>query len=244
MKRYIKRLILLIALACPAALLASPIAIGTFSYVYSDSVGQPGFSVVNLTGAGASCVGAVTGPGTNCYPSLTELTFTQVSLSVTYAVNGVQQPVLTVSPPDSDSGWFAPSYNYCGTFGVDANCGDPAYPFHVPGTAAIAGGDVTVLSATLSGSLSPVQFSLTDGTTFTSDGTFSATLHPFTDCAGNADYFGNPTSDCYGESVDLVTNAAGGALTPVPEPSSGYLLLGGVAVLAWDWRRRRDCVGT
>ena len=219
-------------------LAASPIAIGSFSYIYSDSVLSPGFGVSNYTGVASSCGATVTGPNTDCYPVTQELTFGNVVLSVNYSIGGVAQTPLVVSVPNTDSGLFAPSYNGCGTFGVDANCGDPNYAWQVPGLEDLAGGNVLVTSATLTGSFTPTQFNLTDGSLYTSTGTFTATLAPAADCPGNTDLNGNPTSDCYGDATDLVTNlSSGGGASPVPEPGTLAMMLGGVLIGLGYWRR-------
>lgn len=225
---------------------ASPIAVGQLTYIYSDSVGLPGFGFNNFTGVASTCGAVVTGPNTGCYPATNELTFTDVTLTVNYALNGVAQAALVVQVPNSDSGLFAPSYNNCGTFGVDSNCGDPNYSWQTPtaaGAEVLAGGGVTITSATLTGSFTPTQFLLTDGSLYTSTGTFSATLNPSADCSGNSDLNGNPTSDCYVDQTDLVTdvegtNNGGGGPTTVPEPGTVWLWMGAAAAWAAATRRR------
>ncbi|HVB40826.1 MAG TPA: VPLPA-CTERM sorting domain-containing protein [Terriglobales bacterium] len=228
-------LLALFAVALPNSLRADPIAVGSASFIFSDSAGLPGFEINNFTGSAASCAGSVTGPNTYCYPVTTPLVFDGVTLTVDYSdssVNGGATQVLTISAPSSDDAEFSPTNNYLGTTGVDY--GDPTYAFQVPGFSTLMGGTVTVLSATITGTFSPSgPLLLTDSTNYFSSGSFSATLTGLDDCSQGF---------CYGTSTDLVTDASGspgGGGSPVPEPSTAWLLFTGLAGLALV--RRRFC---
>jgi hypothetical protein len=84
----------------------------------------------------------------------------------------------------------------------------------------------TITSAVLTGTLSPVDVTLSDGTTETLDPTFTATL---TDSSGSLQAF---------DAVEIDATSSG--VTPAPESSSGsYLGIGVVGLLAMVWKRKQ-----
>jgi hypothetical protein len=89
----------------------------------------------------------------------------------------------------------------------------------------LAGDPIT--EAILSGTLSPTTVTLTDGSTETLDGTFSATM---TDPSGDLMEF---------DAVEIDATGGTGTVT-APEPGSGLLLVIGVAGLLGLLRRRRQ----
>jgi len=84
-----------------------------------------------------------------------------------------------------------------------------------------------ITSATLTGTLSPTTVTLSDGSTETLDGTFSASM---TDPSGSLEEFDAAEIDA----------TVGTGVTPTPEPGSALLLTIGMAgLLGLVWRRKR-----
>lgn len=226
-------------LALPAAAHADSIAVGNIVLTYVDTTGQLGFQVNNLTGPSDGCGATVTGPNTGCYPVATILSFDDVSLTATYTVNGGPVQTLSVTIPSSDDSYMDPGNAYCGVFGVDPGCGDANYALAFSAPV----GEIDLLSATITGTLSPdTGITLTDGSTPTLVGTFSATLTDV-DCTSTAAFNGdgsvNFSNPCSYDSTDLVADegtpggGGGGSPSPVPEPSSAALWMAALAALGW-----------
>jgi hypothetical protein len=86
-----------------------------------------------------------------------------------------------------------------------------------------------ITEAILTGTLSPTSVTLSDGTTETLAGTFSATL---------TDPSGGPLEEFDAVEIEATT---GSGVTTTPEPSSGlFLVIGMAGLLGLVWRRKQS----
>lgn len=254
-KRSILTSILLLLLATMYAQ-ADTVPVGQFGITYPSanaSTGYYAFTIANLTGNTTYGPGACS-PG---YPVCSPIEFTDATLTVNWAYGQIdpntgvvtslatgagESGTFTATALDTNS--FDPSYNGCGTYGVDAGCAgtddtNNAFQLTLPITDS-SGNNLVILSAT---------FTATSVATTTNVGTLSgpytATMNPTTDCGGPCNfndpglYDGDPNVgywEYYDASVDIVTNTPTPGNT-VPEPGTVWFLLTGVGWLGW--RRRR-----